>query len=455
MSFVTPKRKVKKGALVSRMVDDEPTQRMVDDKLDIQKQLVETDRTMDDLDERPRAKQSKKGKKERLRASVSEEDSTSPVATVSSGGEDAQLHLHCSEEVAPRDETPFEDAVDSVDMEPESQAPSGESRVERPMEEPDDELLEAQPAPPCYEAADVDEFAVDTLEPRGAPANPLELVLTPAPEGVAMPGRTASASDHASTDSHADRRIMGAAATLGGAAGMVLMGPVSAAALGAAAAYASTREDGAGTVTRKAGVAYLRLADKAVDEGLRVADKAVDEGRKRFAKGLESIDTSKAPAPLRAPLRTGLRKLQNMAEEGYNTGGCGAAVREEARRMREQYPDRVPVICEKSPYCELPEIDKRKFAVPGTMLCGEFKYIVHKHVAEAMGKNLRMEQTIYVFVNGIAPKTSTPMSELYEQLRADDGFLYVRYGAENTLGASSETRCDRRHCWPGSILNDA
>lgn len=29
---------------------------------------------------------------------------------------------------------------------------------------------------------------------------------------------------------------------------------------------------------------------------------------------------------------------------------------------------------------ELPEIEKQKFLVPGNMLCGEFKYIVHKSI---------------------------------------------------------------------------
>jgi len=38
------------------------------------------------------------------------------------------------------------------------------------------------------------------------------------------------------------------------------------------------------------------------------------------------------------------------------------------------------------------------------MPCGEFKYIVHKNVAQAMGDHLRAEQTIYIFVNGIVPK---------------------------------------------------
>ena len=33
---------------------------------------------------------------------------------------------------------------------------------------------------------------------------------------------------------------------------------------------------------------------------------------------------------------------------------------------------------------------------------------------------------IYLFINGITPKTSTPMSQLYDQFRQADGFLYIR-----------------------------
>lgn len=102
--------------------------------------------------------------------------------------------------------------------------------------------------------------------------------------------------------------------------------------------------------------------------------------------------------------------------------------------MLAKYPDRVPVMCTKSQYSELPQIEKIKFAVPGAMPCGEFKYIVHKNIVQAMGDNFRAEQTIYIFVNGVVPKTTTPMSELYEKFRADDGFLCITYGAENTLG---------------------
>ena len=43
---------------------------------------------------------------------------------------------------------------------------------------------------------------------------------------------------------------------------------------------------------------------------------------------------------------------------------------------------------------------------------------------ERVGGNLR----IYLFVNGVTPKTSTPMSQLYDQFKASDGFLYIRPG---------------------------
>ena len=45
----------------------------------------------------------------------------------------------------------------------------------------------------------------------------------------------------------------------------------------------------------------------------------------------------------------------------------------EARRILAKYPDRIPVICEKAPRSDLPDIDKKKFLVPDTMLCGQFK----------------------------------------------------------------------------------
>eukprot|EP00930_Biecheleria_cincta_P084951 TRINITY_DN74374_c0_g1_i1.p1 TRINITY_DN74374_c0_g1~~TRINITY_DN74374_c0_g1_i1.p1 ORF type:complete len:126 (-),score=31.19 TRINITY_DN74374_c0_g1_i1:102-479(-) len=109
----------------------------------------------------------------------------------------------------------------------------------------------------------------------------------------------------------------------------------------------------------------------------------------------------------------------------------------EAQRILTKYPDRIPVICEKAGRSDLPEIEKKKFLVPGTMLCGEFKYIIHKHIQQAVsGKGLAADQAIYLFVNksNTSVKTGALMSEVYESHKADDGFLYITYSAENTLG---------------------
>merc|ERR1719375_2595609 len=107
---------------------------------------------------------------------------------------------------------------------------------------------------------------------------------------------------------------------------------------------------------------------------------------------------------------------------------------DESRRILSKYPNRVPVIIEKAPRSDLPEIEKKKFLVPGTMLCGEFKYIIHKHINQTGSATIASDQTIYLFVGSTSPKTGALMSEVYDQYKADDGFLYITYSAENTLG---------------------
>lgn len=58
-------------------------------------------------------------------------------------------------------------------------------------------------------------------------------------------------------------KVMGVAAAIGGATGLVLLGPLSAAALGLATAVATTREDHAGAAARKVGDAGLVVLTEA------------------------------------------------------------------------------------------------------------------------------------------------------------------------------------------------
>jgi len=257
----------------------------------------------------------------------------------------------------------------------------------------------------------------------------------PAPQAECLK-RTSSASNYASTGVHSDRRIQGAAMTLGGTAGMLIGGPVSGAALGAAALYATTREDAAGSAARKAGKLYLQAADKATDEGVKALDigvkklgEAADAGARRLS------ETSSVPAPIRSCMQNLATRQDDSTREDFT------ALALEAQKMRAKFPNSVLVLCERSAYSSLPTIAKNKFTVPGSMRAGEFKYLIHKQIAELSGGQ-RVDQTIYLFVNGCTLKTSTTMLDLFHQHVSEDGFLHVTYTAENTLGSTS-ARCKR------------
>lgn len=184
---------------------------------------------------------------------------------------------------------------------------------------------------------------------------------------------------------------------------------------------------------RKTSAAYIQATDEAVEKGLQVADQVLVEGQKELAKQLDGVDPRQTPAALRVGLQSLKAAVQPRAS--LEVASDEAA---EARKIRERFPDRVPVMCERSRYSDLPPISKKKFAVPGSMLCSEFKYMLHKHILQAMPGESGAEKTIYIFVNGVAPKTSTPMSELYAQSASSTGFLHISYSAENTLGMRFE-----------------
>lgn len=107
----------------------------------------------------------------------------------------------------------------------------------------------------------------------------------------------------------------------------------------------------------------------------------------------------------------------------------------EARQMLMKYPDRIPVLCEKASRSELPDVERMKLLVPGTMPCGELKYIIHKRVLSTT--KIGSDQTIYLFVSNMTPKTGALLSDLYEQHKGADGFLHVVFSVENTLGTGT------------------
>ena len=103
---------------------------------------------------------------------------------------------------------------------------------------------------------------------------------------------------------------------------------------------------------------------------------------------------------------------------------------EESRAMKEKYPDRVCVICEKGKSAgEIPNLDKNKYLVPCTLTVGQFIYIIRKRL------DLNPAKAIFLFTeNRVLPPTSMTMVDLYARNKDDDGLLYLTYATENTFG---------------------
>lgn len=104
----------------------------------------------------------------------------------------------------------------------------------------------------------------------------------------------------------------------------------------------------------------------------------------------------------------------------------------EAARIKEKYPDRIPVIVEKSDKSDIPDIDKKKYLVPSDLTVGQFVYVIRKRI------KLSPEKAIFIFVKNILPPTAALMSSIYEDHKDEDGFLYITYSGENTFGGLEE-----------------
>ena len=73
----------------------------------------------------------------------------------------------------------------------------------------------------------------------------------------------------------------------------------------------------------------------------------------------------------------------------------------EAKRIRDKYKDRIPVICEKANRTNVPDIDKKKYLVPADLTVGQFVYVIRKRI------ELPADKALFLIVNYVLPPTGT------------------------------------------------
>ena len=102
---------------------------------------------------------------------------------------------------------------------------------------------------------------------------------------------------------------------------------------------------------------------------------------------------------------------------------------DESNKIKEKYTDRIPIIVEKHTKSNnIPDIDKKKYLVPKDLTVGQFQYVLRKRL------KLDASKAMFLFVNGILPATSSLLTQLYDEHKDEDGFLYITYSGENTFG---------------------
>jgi GABA(A) receptor-associated protein len=104
----------------------------------------------------------------------------------------------------------------------------------------------------------------------------------------------------------------------------------------------------------------------------------------------------------------------------------------ETTKIREKYPERVPIIVKKTAGSNLNDIDKNKYLAPVDMTLSQFIVIIRKRI------KIEADQAIFVFVENILPPLTSTMAYLYEHMKNEDGYLYIYYNGESTFGNKNE-----------------
>ena len=99
-----------------------------------------------------------------------------------------------------------------------------------------------------------------------------------------------------------------------------------------------------------------------------------------------------------------------------------------SKRIRDKHPTSIPVIVEKMPKSDIPEILRHKFLVPKDASLGKFIFELRQHIT------LPAEKAIFLFIQEKLVPYSLTLGEIYPHYADPDGFLYITYAGESVFG---------------------
>ena len=101
------------------------------------------------------------------------------------------------------------------------------------------------------------------------------------------------------------------------------------------------------------------------------------------------------------------------------------------KNIKQKYPDRIPIVIEKDPRTKMKDLIKTKYLIPRYSNSSEFFNLIRKKIEIEEGSAL------FMLVKGIYTlNPNNDLSEIYEKYHDKDGFLYIVYSSEKTLGSN-------------------
>ena len=103
--------------------------------------------------------------------------------------------------------------------------------------------------------------------------------------------------------------------------------------------------------------------------------------------------------------------------------------KKEFLKIKNKYPERIPVIVEKNIKCDdLINIKKKKYLVPNELNISSLIYLIRKNI------KLDSSKALFLMTNNKILNNNKSLYDAYEENKSEDGFLYIYYTSENTLG---------------------
>ena len=104
----------------------------------------------------------------------------------------------------------------------------------------------------------------------------------------------------------------------------------------------------------------------------------------------------------------------------------------ESRKIIEQNPNKVPIICEKEPNCNLQEMQKTKYLIDKNFTISQFTSLIKQKL------KLNSNDALFLVAKKgnktYALSGNNPMSQVYVQYKDSDGFLYIFYTSKEIWG---------------------